>query len=293
VPLGVIERTRSKLVRSSKSRETGGGGRLSVEFAIGDVEGLKRPSHKTMDVVMKLQQCAVAYIDVLGFSTLVTAAAVDTNKLKTLQDLVRLLDSAVPSLNGIMSPHARRQAPKHLYISDCIVLSAPLQRSAKNDYHALSAVIARTIQLHHLFISRGFLIRGGISVGLVWHTRKNIVGPAYQKAHDTEKCVGFPAIALDDTAIARWEYEKTTFFRSQLHDFCVKYRGHTIVNGLLDYYIENANSPGKIDEAYDSYRLTAVNNVQSNTDGRILNKWRWMLDFIGSERPDGRKWQRA
>ncbi|MFT6051062.1 MAG: hypothetical protein ACI9B9_000702 [Halioglobus sp.] len=41
----------------------------------------------------------------------------------------------------------------------------------------------RTIQLTHIFLAKGYLIRGGVSIGKVWHTESNIIGPAYQGAY--------------------------------------------------------------------------------------------------------------
>ena len=38
----------------------------------------------------------------------------------------------------------------------------------------------RSIQLTHLFINEGYLIRGGIDIGLACHEYGNIVGPAYK-----------------------------------------------------------------------------------------------------------------
>ncbi|WP_305909042.1 hypothetical protein Q9L42_007615 [Methylomarinum sp. Ch1-1] len=148
---------------------------------------------------MNFEDRAVAFIDVLGFKALVAGATQSNDQLKQLSELVDLLSSAVPTLDSdAHSSVAAHLIPRHIYISDCIILSAPLTDSDRQNYDGLSIVVMRAIQLAHHFLNAGYLIRGGISVGKVWHTDSNIVGPAYQEAYMLEHNGNEPIVVLSE-----------------------------------------------------------------------------------------------
>ena len=132
---------------------------------------------------------AVAFIDVLGFSALVSKASTDQQAFAELQNLVNVLESAIPILDsGVAKTVPIELFPKHIYISDCIILSAPISVALPKwgHYSGLEIVVMRAIQLTHLFLNAGYLIRGGVAIGDVWHGHANIVGPAYQEAYQLE-----------------------------------------------------------------------------------------------------------
>ena len=131
--------------------------------------------------MIEFENRAVAFIDVLGFKALVNSATDNPDSLTQLSNLIVLLEKAVPRFDAQVDHSVPSHLiPKHNYISDCIILSAPLSDTARRNYNGLDILIMRVIQLTHFFLNAGYLIRGGISVGKVWHTDPNIVGPAYQ-----------------------------------------------------------------------------------------------------------------
>jgi hypothetical protein len=151
--------------------------------------------------MIEFEERAVAFIDVLGFKTLVGKSVKESQSLDQLERLIKLLSSAVHELNAAVSPHVSDHLiPKHLYISDCIILSAPIKDSERRSYSGVDLLVMRSIQISQLFLEAGYLVRGGISVGQVWHTASNIVGPAYQDAFDLERKADLPRIILSDAA---------------------------------------------------------------------------------------------
>jgi hypothetical protein len=77
--------------------------------------------------MITFEERAVAFIDVLGFKGLVNSAISDDQSLQELSSLVKLLESAVPSLDATVDKSVPNHLiPRHNYISDCIILSAPL-----------------------------------------------------------------------------------------------------------------------------------------------------------------------
>lgn len=116
-----------------------------------------------------------------------------------------MLESAIPKLDGT-EDHAvpRELSPKHLDISDSISLSAPLTSGQMPSYRGLAILVMRVIQISHILLSKGYLLRGGISVGPVWHTDSNIVGPAYQEAYQIETKTLVPRVELSRSAKYHW-----------------------------------------------------------------------------------------
>ena len=124
---------------------------------------------------IEFEDRAVAFIDVLGFSSLVTSAASDPLAFEELQVLVDILSSVIPYLDqGVSKTVPVHLIPEHTYISDSIILSAPLKDDAMKSYNGLSIVVMRCIQLTHHFLKAGYLLRGGISIGKAWHNKSNI-----------------------------------------------------------------------------------------------------------------------
>lgn len=73
------------------------------------------------------EQRVVAFLDILGFKNLVTRAERDRSALQQLIMLKNLIDHHVDydnlNLDKNVPPHIH---PKYLFVSDSIILSAPL-----------------------------------------------------------------------------------------------------------------------------------------------------------------------
>lgn len=234
---------------------------------------------------MEFEDRAVAFIDVLGFKALVAGAVNSEKQLNQLSMLIDLLSSAVPTLNSNVDPSVSRHLiPKHVYISDCIILSAPLADIYLPSYDGLSVVVMRAIQLSHFFLNAGYLIRGGISIGKVWHTDANIVGPAYQEAFLLEQCCRDPIVVLSDSAAEKWRGGSR---------MCLKDDGRVFVNGLHDYYIPNSHQYGGIERAYSEYARLADQRLAEGLPESAHSKWVWFKRLLESEASEGLKWEQA
>lgn len=236
---------------------------------------------------MQFEERAVAFIDVLGFKLLVDAAVIDKQRLEELGKLIDLLSSAIPIFNkSVHESVPRHLIPKHLYISDCIILSAPLNDEARRDYSGVEVLVMRAIQLQHFFMSKGYLLRGGVAAGKVFHSESNIVGPAYQKALETEQRARNPYVLLDDSCIPHLHGGSRAVLKDPKED-------RLFVNGLFDYYIPNNFEHGAVERAYEEYGAIVRHVLASNTCERAKEKWQWFSNFLESESPQGKKWYAA
>ena len=214
---------------------------------------------------------AVAFIDVLGFKSTVDHATKDSNNLAELEKLIELLSKAVPSLNGTVDANVPVDLiPKHIYISDCIILSAPLTSEKTVTYKGLSILVMRVIQLTHILLSNGYLIRGGISVGDVWQTESNIIGTAYQEAYSIENKIIVPCVSLSNSAIDYWNKTEGSGNR-----MCIDYKNLFMVNGLHDYYTHECD--------FEEYVRIVNLNIDGDYPESVRYKWWWFKQYIECE----------
>lgn len=235
--------------------------------------------------MVEFEERAVAFVDVLGFKELVEKAAESNEALNRLSNLVAILEGVVPKLNETVDRSIPNHlVPRHNCISDCIILSAPLSDENSKSYNGLEVVIMRVIQLTHFFLNAGYLVRGGISVGKVWHTDSNIVGPAYQEAYLLEANGNEPMVVLSDAAseFPRWGSR-----------MCLEYNGKVFVNGLHDFYMPGNTKHGVIEAAYSNYEKIAKDALDSKLPAKVKNKWSWFKAYLDSESKEGMKWANA
>lgn len=221
---------------------------------------------------------AVAFIDVLGFKSVVNQATQGSNKIAELEELIGILSSAVPSLDGSVDASVPDDLiPKHIYISDSIILSAPLTAEKMKRYDGLSIIVMRVIQLTHILLNKGYLIRGGISVGDVWHTESNIVGAAYQDAYAIENQAIVPCVKLSSDAREHWS--KIEPLENKM---CLDYKGCFMVNGLHDSYIPD-KSHGASERAFQTYAGIVNKNIEGQHPECVRYKWWWFKQYLDSE----------
>lgn len=226
---------------------------------------------------IEFENRAVAFIDVLGFKSVVDVAVQGGNKLCELKELIGVLESTVPSLDGTVdSSVSRNLIPKHIYISDSIILSAPLESHEMASYRGLSILVMRVIQISHVLLSRGYLIRGGISVGNVWHTDSNIVGTAYQEAYQIETKTHVPRVELSQRAKELWNETE-----GSANTMCLDYKSHFMVNMLHDYYIQDT-SHGGVERAFNTYSSVIKTNLEAGHPESVEYKWWWFKQYLES-----------
>ena len=205
---------------------------------------------------------------------------------KELEFLVDCLESSIPQLDRQVSQAVpRTQIPKHLYVSDCIILSAPMLDPQYPYYSGLDIVVMRCIQLTQTLLNKGYLLRGGIDVGPVWHGENNIVGPAYQSAYQIEQGTKMPRIELSEKAKVLWQQRNGR----QGNRMCIHRAEKFMVNGLHSYYSGSTdpNDLTTIEETFDGYANRVISTIDALTvDGAAspLSKWMWFKSYLDDEK---------
>jgi hypothetical protein len=131
---------------------------------------------------------AVAFYDFLGWRSKIAEAGNDPRKIG---DLRRMILRNSRSLGGIQkhaSPGVRFST-----FSDNIVVSCEPERDAV--LHLMTTL--GSFQLAGL--AGGFLIRGGLTVGPIYHDNVSVFGPALNRAYELESQIAnVPRIVVDD-----------------------------------------------------------------------------------------------
>ena len=223
------------------------------------------------------EQRAVGFIDILGFKQLMDQAEASPAGFQRLAGLRAVLDNFVLYDNdGVPRTVPDALKPRYIFVSDSIILSAPLHHDRRDLADGLGIVVLKTIQIAERIIQLGHLVRGGISVGSVWHDQRNIFGTGYTSAYQTEQRAIHPRVVLDSAAVDVWRAPER--LESGL---CIPDGNDLVVDILHTYYLREtaAGIP------YEGYFLTLRNRIVANLEDMPLgsherSKWEWMVGFF-------------
>jgi hypothetical protein len=243
---------------------------------------------------IKFTQCAVAFLDILGFKNFIKAAEQpDTAEFRLFCDL---LDAARRALHFTQSGDPETAARerhrfsadvglKVIHVSDNFVLSAPLGNNPDFGYSGFVAVSMKAIQLAHQLLKMGFLIRGGIAVGNAYRTESNIFGTAHQSAFATEaECANMPRIIFHESAVKH--FERSRHFGLELRGWSIfAQEGSTLMLDTLNAHWSYLSDDPSVDftERFGSYKTVIERNLSKLQPGRDREKWEWMAMYFNAK----------
>lgn len=228
---------------------------------------------------------AVAYLDILGFSSFVEEAETNQDKLKLLDKLFNEVIPREISLDGKNSAFPEDLKLKCLSCSDSFVVSAPV--SDKSTYPALIAVSIKSIQIAHSLLDMGFLVRGAIAVGNAYRTASNILGTSFQEAVEKEKITKHPQIVLTESAMheleklkneGSWEgYWNSSFFSKDK-------LGQIFLNSIHPQQSYFPDKNGDPVDYFRTYREMILENIskKNQKDEGIRQKWLWFAGLFNA-----------
>jgi hypothetical protein len=209
---------------------------------------------------------AVAFLDILGFKEIIKEAEkADSQKLRRLRSLLDTYIHFDPQRSPGVPADAK---PSYLFISDSIILSAPL---AYNDYDGLAIVIMKSIEVAQMLLNDGYLVRGAIEVGAVWHENSNIFGSAYITAYQREESEPHPRIVLCQNARQHW----SQVAQNLDVNLCVENDGEVIVDILNPHYLHDKTFK-YFEQAYEQFVVWTIRRLEELPPGSARSKWEWM-----------------
>lgn len=131
----------------------------------------------------------ILFVDFLGFKEIVDRTATDPEALQKVL-------WAMEQLRAI-GDDAMGESQRFQQFSDCVVLSFRVTEPS-GVFYLLNDIGITTITL----ASAGFMIRGAVTVGDLYHDEQLIVGPAIVRAYELEsKSAKYPRVIIDPEAL--------------------------------------------------------------------------------------------
>jgi hypothetical protein len=223
------------------------------------------------------EQRAVGFLDILGFKQLIEEAETSASGFQRLAGLKAVLDAHVRFDNdGIALTVPEELKPRYIVISDSIILSAPLLHGHKHLADGLAIVVVKAIQIAQKIIELGHLVRGGISVGNVWHDAHNIFGSGYINAYQIEQRANHPRVMLSPSAADIWRdpgrVEST---------LCIQDGSDLIVDVLHTYYLRETRAALPYERYFQALRANIDDRLHHLPLGSPERaKWEWMVGFF-------------
>ena len=118
----------------------------------------------------------VAFLDILGFSTMVQDSKVDTEMRRKIMKAMKIIRKSGESEES--------EYKKVSTFSDSAVISYPLHSNSSLFY-----LLIDVIHLQLMLGTIGVMIRGGIAIGDCYHDEKIVFGPAMNEAYRLENKV--------------------------------------------------------------------------------------------------------
>lgn len=217
------------------------------------------------------EQRCVAFLDVLGFKRLVQEAESSPAGLMRLLSLKNVLDNHVRWDNFALAPTvALHHRPKYIFISDSIILSSI------DDDTGRGAVVAKCIEIGSKLLEMGFLLRGAIARGSVWHDASNVIGTGYIEAYQLKSTQAIePRIILSEAMADAWKASPQAPSTMVLLDE----DGRLYCNILHPHYVRGAEMHGRIESYFDQVKAW----ISVQTDAEIADgarrKWLKMREY--------------
>lgn len=220
----------------------------------------------------------VLFVDFLGFRDIVQDTERDPAELS------RIL-GALDQLRDIPTPKTSASETA-THFSDSFVASYLINEESAV-FHLLNGIALAIIEL----VALGYLVRGAIVVGKLFHTKDYIVGPALIRAYELEsKEAIYPRVIVDPEVIslARRFYGNQNgpdLEEEYAQEFIVKDSDGKLYLQYVDWHhvVDVAGTP---DENYPEYLRclgVLIEKGLRNPDAAVKHKYLWLYDqYIAS-----------
>jgi hypothetical protein len=232
---------------------------------------------------LKYKRRICCFIDILGWKNLTEAAAESSSKFSVV---LAILDQIREHWIGKPSQYYNEHSSREITLfSDSVVVSQLV-----SDKDAVAYMMMDLLHAHMAVINRGIWIRGGISVGDLYHTEQVVFGPALNEAYTLEsKAARFPRIVLKSSMLDELqsmqvpELNKQTDFLRQNQLLC------QAASDLLwiDYFVHGIEELDDPPSDYMEYiQLLDRNTVDIEKEGResenpgLMAKGAWCREQV-------------
>ena len=228
-----------------------------------------------IDENLKFEKRHVLYCDLLGFSKYLQSEFFEPSRCfrlfsqldQMLVDAKVEIDASVPDVPSGLPPDYVVK-PEAIYCSDSIVISTP---ATNVDAIWLCEAAAR---IQNGICAHGFLLRGAIVTGQLYHSGNTIFGPAIAKAVAMDKSGAPPVVVVDKETLDFFTYANTDEERE-----IVKIREHQLIAS------EDSDQP-HIDPFWQAKTHTIQESIHPSTR-QTIEIWRTLIETgLKNEKPE-------
>lgn len=249
----------------------------------------------------------IAFIDIMGTKDIVLDSQKSYKKLQLLDVLLNIHDEIRQEGNLEQLENGVRYKAEITSFSDCIAISVPLSNSFQGGAiwdSALISIQKHVSQLFSIALEKGFLVRGAIEIGELYHANHMIFGEALVKAYLQEQKATYPRIVLTDNCLARrndYSYIPPPLMSQQyisnlkILDYDSELDSqdamlHTYANLFMDYdgticlRMVNVQEFQNRKNPLESFGQSIRNGINDCCDDSNLKKnWIWLERYIEKE----------
>lgn len=221
----------------------------------------------------------IVFIDILGFKNLVEESTRNEDQLKNIHRALKYI-SEIKQENAEGQLSLREQGEEVTVFSDSIVISMPVsERNA--GWYLMDKVIFIQMQLMYL----GICIRGGMTVGELYHNDNIVFGPAMNEAYGLESnCAIYPRVIVDSkylTTAYNNGYNSQAEEQRHFESYMVK------KDRDGNYYVDFISQEQNVDDTEEyidflekAKDLIIRNLAQYNNKPQILMKYEWLKNYF-------------
>jgi hypothetical protein len=205
----------------------------------------------------------ILYVDILGMKEII--------KNKGKND--SLIEELISFLNLLIGHSGKSDITKQIAVfSDSFAMSTSWPEDSEEQPTILKKYIESAAYLQKTALLKGFLLRGGITIGELKHEGNLIVGDAIIEAHEIEKDLAiYPRIVLPQKVVSSFKCEVDRDYISKDFD------GINYVNLLGPACCILGMPEEDIIENFKTISSHIINAIEHNSEKeRVLSKWKWL-----------------
>lgn len=244
---------------------------LSLDVPVYDVKGRRLTRLAISKPTSQYEDRLILFVDFLGFKEVVRTTASDPTALRHLINAL----NEIGSIGGMPEVSSQRVTQ----FSDSVVLSYAVNEKS-GVFWMINEIALTVISL----VFRGYLLRGAVTIGPLYHDDRHVVGPAMVTAVEMEsKIACFPRVIVDPAVIRLARRHRREGHSAHEEEQYVRSFISEDADGQLfiDYVSWNSvvAVAGAENEDYPEYlsRLsTMIKTGLAHDDVRVVEKYLWL-----------------
>lgn len=229
---------------------------------------------------MKYEKRIVLFLDIMGFSKTVDDSVNNVQLFeKIFKTLTKIYSDKVKKYDGPLK--GVDNGTQISTFSDCMVISAPFQEQGSWFFFVHSAY-----WLINEILWEGFLVRGSIVIGDLYHDNRIVFGPALNIAvHNESKVANYPRVLVNDddytNAISTTAMYGDVEEEKRLLDYLIR----KDTDGWL--FIDYLSKHHEFDDFETYIELLVkvkdiINKGLTISDSHVLEKYHWLKRYYNS-----------